>query len=68
MSDRDQMLVNRYQAKRKSAVSLFIHYMTVTWEEAGISIDGDNVSEWENLIDSIIDAAVAKVRMLDETK
>ena len=49
--------------KKARAKKYFIHYMTYTWEQVGIEVSSDNISEWESLIDSIIDAAVEEVSL-----
>lgn len=42
---------------RRTAKRLFVHYMTVTWKHIGLSVDGDNIAEWEDIVDFIIAAA-----------
>lgn len=55
-----QDMSRRFDNARARAKRLFVHYMTFTWREVGIRVDGDNVAEWEEIVDSIVDAAVAK--------
>lgn len=55
----------RYENARTRAKNLFVHYMSFTWRELGIQVDGDNVAEWEEIVDNIIEAAGHKM-LLDK--
>ena len=57
-----------YDRRRRHAKRLFVHYMNFTWESAGLRVDSDNVAEWEDIVDSIIDAAFAKTMALVELR
>jgi len=48
-------------AHRDRAVRLFQHYMSHTWEHVGLRVDSDNMAEWQDIVDNIIDAAYHKM-------
>ena len=50
--------------KRDYAKRLLVHYMNFTWEKIGLKVDYDNIAEWEDIVDALIDAA--KEEMVEE--
>lgn len=47
--------------KRERAKRLLVHYLEVAFRRAGAGWDSDNVAEVEELVDTIIGAAVEQV-------
>lgn len=52
----------RYERSRKDAVGLLTHYFRTAFEGAGLAFQEDCFAEMEHLADSLIDAAVAKMK------
>ncbi len=50
--------------KRKRAVQLLTYYLSSTRVAAGLSWDGDNDAEVDEIVGAIIDAVAAKVRIV----
>lgn len=47
---------------RKYAKRLFVHYMRLAFNETGLEVTQDNVAEWEDIVDSIINAAIQEFK------
>ena len=42
------------------AKRLLVHYMQVNWQNVDLTLDSDNISELESMIDYIVEAAVSE--------
>ena len=56
--------MSEFLQKRKRAVRLLAYYLSSTRVAAGLSWDGDNDAEVDEIVGAIIDAVAANVRIV----